>query len=268
MPRREHAGPASKGPARAQQRAIAWKRWLPLAILLVLMAVGFALGWHKYLSLSELIRNRAALADMVAQNRVAAIGLFCLVYIAAVALSFPGASLLTMVGGLLFGALPAGTMTAFAATIGAVIIFLAARTSLGHALKDRAGPMTARLAKGLREDAFNYLLFLRLTPIFPFWLVNVVPALVNVPLRTYTLATFIGILPGTYAYAFLGSGLDSLIAAQEKADPGCAASGTCRIDPAALVTREMIIAFVALGIASLIPVAAKKWRRRRAGDGA
>ncbi|PTW62490.1 putative membrane protein YdjX (TVP38/TMEM64 family) [Breoghania corrubedonensis] len=267
MPRRDQAEPAAQGPSPGCVKPSTWKRWLPLAVLLALMVLGFALGWHKYLSLSELIRNHAALAAMVEQHRIAALGLFCAVYVAAVALSFPGASLLTMVGGLLFGALAAGAITAFAATIGAVIIFLAARTSLGHALKERAGSMAARLAKGLREDAFNYLLFLRLTPIFPFWLVNVAPALVNVPLRTYTLATFIGILPGTYAYAFLGSGLESLIAAQERADPGCAARGSCSIDPSALVTRQMIIAFVALGIVALIPVVTKKWRRWRAGDG-
>lgn len=249
-------------------RSALWKRWLPLLVLVVLMVVGFALGWHRYLTLSSLIRHRETLAAMVDGNLVIAVAAFCAVYVSAVALSFPGASLLTMVGGLLFGALAGGTVTAFAATAGAVIIFLIARTSLGHALKDKAGPMVERVAKGLREDAFNYLLFLRLTPIFPFWLVNVAPALVDVPLRTYVLATFIGILPGTYAYAFLGSGLDSLIAAQEKANPGCAAQGTCAIDPAALVTREMIVAFVILGIVSLIPVVAKKWRRRNVGGGA
>lgn len=239
----------------------AWRRWLPLVVLLALMGLGFALGWHRYLSLSELIRNREVLVEVVERHQIAAALAFCALYVAAVALSFPGASLLTMAGGLLFGALAAGVMTAFSATLGAVLIFLIARSSLGHALKERAGPMMERLATGLREDAFNYLLFLRLTPIFPFWLVNVAPALVDVPLRIYVLATFVGILPGTFAYAFLGSGLDSLIAAQEAASPGCAAKGTCEIDPSALITREMIAAFVLLGIVSLIPVVAKKLRR-------
>ncbi|MEI2386240.1 TVP38/TMEM64 family protein [Breoghania sp. JC706] len=268
MPRHDQIEPSAQRPSETggPAKTSAWKRWLPLAGLAALMIVGFALGWHRYLSLSQLIRHRAELADVVAGNWIMAAGIFCVAYVGAVALSFPGASLLTMAGGLLFGTLAGGTMTAFAATAGAVIIFLAARSSLGHALKDRAGPMTARLARGLREDAFNYLLFLRLTPIFPFWLVNVAPALVNVPLRTYAAATFIGILPGTYAYAVLGSGLDSLISAQEEADPGCAARGDCHLDPTALVTREMIIAFVALGLVSLIPVVAKRWRRKRMGE--
>ncbi|MDJ0930012.1 TVP38/TMEM64 family protein [Breoghania sp.] len=265
MPTRHRDAPASQAEPVPQTRKRTLRRWGLLVVLAGLMAVGFVLGWHKYLTLSELIRNRALLADMVEQNLALTVTVYCLVYVAAVALSFPGASLLTMAGGLLFGAFAGGTMTDFAATLGAVIIFLVARTSFGHTFSDRAGPMMKRLAKGLREDAFNYLFFLRLTPIFPFWLVNAAPALVNVPLCTYTLATFIGILPGTYAYVFLGSDLDSLIAAQEKADPGCAAQGTCQIDPSALITCEMI---VALGLVSLIPVGAKKLRRKRSGDGA
>ncbi|WP_321499527.1 TVP38/TMEM64 family protein [Breoghania sp.] len=238
---------------------------MPLALLIAAMVLGYAMGWHRYLTLTELIRHRDELDELVDAHYWATATVFCLVYVACVALSFPGASLLTLAGGLLFGALSAGTMTAFAATSGAVIVFLVASSSFGGALKRRAGPATRRLARGLREDAFNYLLFLRLTPIFPFWLVNVVPALVEVPLRTYTLATFIGILPGTYAYAFLGSGLDSLIEAQEEADPGCVARGACSIEVSALITGEMIVAFLALGGAALIPVVLKKWRRKQAG---
>ncbi|WP_319772693.1 TVP38/TMEM64 family protein [Breoghania sp.] len=248
-----------------RNRAGKIRRWLPLVILIVAMALGYALGGHKYLTLSELIRHRDELNALVDAHYWTTAAIFCVIYVACVALSFPGASLLTLAGGLLFGAMAAGTMTVVSATLGAVIVFLVAASSLGGALKRRAGPATRRLAQGLREDAFNYLLFLRLTPIFPFWLVNVVPALVEVPLRTYALATFIGILPGTYAYAFLGSGLDSLIEAQEMADPGCVARGTCSIEVSALITREMIIAFVALGIVALIPVLLKKWRRKQAG---
>ncbi len=244
------------------------RRWLPLAILILAMALGYALGWHRYLTLAELIRHQDQLDALVDAHYWTTVIGFCAVYVVCVALSFPGASLLTLAGGLLFGALAAGSLTAVSATLGAVIVYLVACSSLGGALKRRAGPATKRLASGLREDAFNYLLFLRLTPIFPFWLVNVVPALVDVPLRTYTLATFIGILPGTYAYAFLGSGLDSLIEAQEDADPGCVARGACSIDVSALITREMIAAFVALGVAALIPVVMKKWRRKHAGGAA
>lgn len=237
-----------------------FRRWAPICAIVLLMAVGFQQGWHEHLTLSNLIRERARLLGMVEGNLAAAMLTYMAVYVAAVALSFPGASFLTILGGFLFGWLAAGTTTAIAATIGACLIFLAARSSLGNALKDKAGPFINRLSDGFREDAFHYLLFLRLTPIFPFWLVNIAPALFRVPLPTYVIATFFGILPGTYAYSFVGAGLDSVIEAQEAANPGCAAAGTCRIDVSALVTKELVLAFAALGIVSLIPVILKKWR--------
>lgn len=238
------------------------RRFLPLAAILAAMALGYALGLHQYLNLSEAIRRRTELAGLVSDNLWLAGAAFAAVYVAAVALSFPGASLLTVLGGFLFGWALGGTIVAFAATLGAGLIFLAARMSLGETLAARAGPFLSRLAKGFREDAFHYLLFLRLAPVFPFWLVNVAPAVFGMRLRPYLLATFVGILPGTYAYAFIGAGLDSVIAAQEAASPGCAAAGTCRIELSALATPKLMLAFAALGLVALLPVVLKKWRGR------
>jgi uncharacterized membrane protein YdjX (TVP38/TMEM64 family) len=121
--------------------------------------------------------------------------------------------------------------------------------------------------EGFRDDAFNYLLFLRLVPLFPFWLVNLAPALFNVKLVTFVAATLLGIIPGTFAFAFLGSGLDSIIAAQQAAYQACLAAGRgdceMRFEAGALLTPELIIAFVALGVVALIPVAVKRVRARR-----
>lgn len=239
------------------------KRWGPLAAIALLMLVGFARGWHEYFSLSVLIQHRETLGAFIAQNMVLSIAAYMIVYAVVTALSFPGGSFLTIAGGFLFGWFLAGTTTIIAATAGATAIFLAARTSLGEALRTRAGPFLAQLAEGFRKDATSYLLFLRLTPIFPFWLVNLAPALFHVPLRTYVVTTLLGIIPGTYAYAVFGSGLDSIIAAQEAANPGCAAAGACRIDTSAILTPELIIALVALGVVSLIPIALKRWRGPR-----
>ncbi|SDT89297.1 TVP38/TMEM64 family protein [Stappia sp. ES.058] len=249
-------------PAPAAPYKPAWRRWAPLIAIAAITALGYALGWHDYLSLSMLIRERGALAGFVDSNIGVAALAFVGFYIVAVALSFPGASLITIIGGFLFGWALGGTLTAFGATAGAGLIFLAARTSLGVTLKAKAGPFLNRLAAGFREDAFHYLLFLRLAPVFPFWLVNIAPALFDMRLRPYLVATFFGILPGTFAYAFIGAGLDSVIAAQEAADPGCAAARTCSIELSALITREIVLAFAALGLAALIPVIVKKWRRR------
>ncbi|WP_289035309.1 VTT domain-containing protein [uncultured Roseibium sp.] len=242
------------------------RRWLPVLCILAAMATAWFMGWHEHLTLSELIRNRQDLASYVSENLVTAVLAYILLYAVAVALSFPGASLLTIAGGFLFGWLISGTATVVAATLGATVIYLAARSSLGSVFTRRAGPFVERLASGFRENAFSYLLFLRLTPVFPFWLVNIAPAIFHVPLATYVGATLIGIVPGTYAFAFIGAGLDSVIAAQEAANPGCAAAGTCHVELGALVTPELLAAFFALGIASLVPVALKKIRNRGAGS--
>ncbi|ADZ72052.1 TVP38/TMEM64 family protein [Polymorphum gilvum] len=263
----DDTGAASSGATRRAARRRGLKRWAPLAAIAVLMAVGVLLGWHEHLTLSALIRHRELLSTYVGDRFLLALSAYGVVYALSVALSFPGAVLLTVAGGFLFGWVFGALVAAIAATAGATAIFLAARSSLGAALKARAGPFLARLAEGFRADAVSYLLFLRLTPVFPFWLVNIAPALFHVPLATFVLTTAIGILPGTFAFAFIGSGLDSVIAAQEAADPGCAAAGTCRIDVGALVTTELLVALFALGIAALIPVVLRVLRARRQSTG-
>lgn len=241
------------------------KRFLPLILIAAAMAAAFAFGLNDYLSLSALIRQREILAGMIAENLLFSVLVFGAAYATAVALSFPAASLLTIAGGFLFGWLFGGLTVIVAATLGATALFLAARTAFGQAIAEKAGPTLKKLLEGFKKDGFNYLLFLRLTPIFPFTLVNIAPALANLPLRSYVLATFFGIAPGTFAYAFVGSGLDSVISAQEAANPGCAAAGTCAIDLGSLVTTEIILAFAALGTVALIPPVMKALRSRKAG---
>ncbi|MCB1507605.1 MAG: TVP38/TMEM64 family protein [Hyphomicrobiaceae bacterium] len=240
------------------------KRFLPLILIAGATVAVFASGLHEELSLSAIIRKRFELADMIEANFILSLLIFGAIYVLAVALSFPGASFLTIAAGFLFGWMAGGSTVVVAATIGATAIFLAARSALGRSLEEKAGPFLARLRDGFRKDAFSYLLFLRLTPLFPFWLINLAPAFLGVPLRSYVAATALGILPGTFAFAFLGTGLDSLIAAQEAANPGCAAAGTCAISAGSLVTPELLIAFTALGVVSLIPPVVKRLRRRSA----
>lgn len=255
-PKTPAAPEGSKGLARMA------RKWGPPAVLAVLMVVAFSQGLHERLTLSALIMERQNLAGLVAANPVLSALGYMAVYTIAVALSFPGASLLTIAGGFLFGWAIGGTATVIGATLGASAVFVVARSSFGEALTRRAGPFVSRLAEGFRQDAFHYLLFLRLTPLFPFWLVNIAPAIFRMPLPSYALATLVGIIPGTFAFAFIGSGLDSIIAAQEAARPGCALAGTCEIEVSALVTPQLIAAFFALGIASLIPVLLKHLKNR------
>jgi uncharacterized membrane protein YdjX (TVP38/TMEM64 family) len=249
-------------------RALA-RRWGPLALLVAVAGLVYATGAYDYLSLAAVAEHRDSLQSLVAEHRLAAIASYAMVYTGAVALSIPGAVLLTVLGGFLFGWLAGGLLVIVAATAGATIVFVVARTSLGETLARRAGPRLSALAKGFRDDAFSYLLFLRLVPAFPFWLVNLAPALLGVPLATFVAATLVGIVPGTFAFAFLGSGLDSIIAEQTAVYEACVAAGRsdCEMtfEAGALLTPELIIAFVALGLVALIPVVVRRMRARREG---
>jgi uncharacterized membrane protein YdjX (TVP38/TMEM64 family) len=254
-------------PSRPDPAAEGWRVLGLLLPVLVLVAIGFAIGLsglHHHLSLDALIAHRAAVAGFVDDHPVGAVaGIFAL-YVLIVFLSVPGGLVLTMATGLLLGPLLGGLVAAVSATTGATAIFLVARGSIGRLLRARAGPRLAAFAAGFREDAFHYLLFLRLVPVAPFWLVNLAPALVGVPARTFIAATALGILPATFTFATLGAGLDSLVAAQEAANAGCVGEA-CRLHltPKALITPEILAGFIALGLLSLLPLALKRWRRHR-----
>ncbi len=256
------------GPARS-----GWVRRLaPLLVLAAAAGLIVSQGWHHYLTLETIAQHRELLKAFIAENWALALLAYMGVYIVVVALSLPGGAALTLTGGLLFGWLTAGPATIIAATIGATIIFLIAKTSFGEPLAARAGPWLAKLRDGFQEDALNYLLFLRLVPAFPFWLVNLAPALLGVPLRTYVIGTLVGIIPGTMAYAFLGAGLDSVVREAIADQQACLARAareggldcTLSINTSNLVTPELLTALAALGIVAIIPVIARKLRRRRA----
>jgi uncharacterized membrane protein YdjX (TVP38/TMEM64 family) len=248
-------------------RALSFKRFLPLAVILVLAAVVFVMGWHRALSLEMLLSHRSAIAAFVDRHGLLAVAAFIGLYIAVVAMSLPGGTILTISGGIVFGTLIGGTAAVIGATIGATILFLIARTAFGEFLTRRAGPRFAKLADGFRNDAFNYLLFLRLVPVFPFWIVNLAPAMFGVDLAAFVAATLIGVIPATFTYAFVGAGLDSAIAAQEAAYNVCRAAGRsdCRLDfdVRAALTPELFAAFAALGVIALVPVAIKRLRAHR-----
>ncbi len=241
-----------------------------MAVLLVLIAVAYFAGAHRYLSLGVIAEHREALKAFVAEHLIAAVAIYMAVYIVTVALSLPGAAILSIMGGFLFGWALSAPITVVAATAGAIIVFQIVKTSLGAVVAERAGPFAKKLSAGFAEDAFNYLLFLRLVPAFPFFAVNAVAGLCRVNLKTFIAATIIGIIPGTIAFSWLGTGLDSIIDAQVKIYHRCvatsgAANCTYDFDIGALVTPEILIAFAALGVVALIPVALKRWKARKAG---
>jgi uncharacterized membrane protein YdjX (TVP38/TMEM64 family) len=256
--------------SRHASQAGAWlRRFWPLLLLVGACAFVFAMGWQRYLTLQELADRRLQLSSLIAEYPVLSVLAYIGLYAVTVALSQPGGAVMTIAGGFLFGWFWGGIAAIIAATIGAIVVFLVARSTLGNALAGKAAPWLERLRKGFQEDAFNYLLFLRLVPAFPFWLVNLAPGLLGVSLSTYALATFIGIIPGTFAYSIAGRGLDSLVDAQQAAHQSCLAKmgsngqDSCPfvLDPKALLTPELIAGLVALGLAALLPLLIKRLRR-------
>jgi uncharacterized membrane protein YdjX (TVP38/TMEM64 family) len=241
----------------------------PLAILAVVAALAASVYYffgRQALSLEALMRHRDTIDAFVSSHQILAVLTYVGIYIVAVALSLPGAVFLTVCGGFLFGLVGGALAAAIGATIGATLIFLVARTALGEPLLKRAGPRAEKLAQGFREDAFSYLLFLRLVPAFPFFLVNLVPALAGVRLLPFVGATALGIIPGSLVFAFAGTGLDSIITNEKSEYDACMAAGRggCQIafDAGDVVTPHLLGALLALGLLALVPVVVRHVRAR------
>lgn len=243
------------------------RRLLPLSVIIVLAVIAYYALGRGELSLEALLRHRAGIDAFVTEHRVLAVLAYIGLYITAVALSVPGAVFLTVSGGFLFGLVVGASAAVVGATIGATLIFLIARSALGEPLLRRAGPRAAQLAKGFRDDAFSYLLFLRLVPAFPFFLVNLVPALAGVRLGPFVAATALGVIPAAVVYSFAGTGLDSVIAAQKNAYQECLAAGRadCKLvfDARDVLTWQLLAALLALALVALVPVVVRRLRVRR-----
>ncbi|MDB5412501.1 MAG: hypothetical protein JWR10_836 [Rubritepida sp.] len=218
--------------------------WLLVAVVAVILALRLT-GLGSLLSLDTLARHRGELSALVARNALLAGLAFVAIYAAAVALSIPGAIVLTLAGGFLFGAVAGTLLTVLGATIGATLVFLSARKIFGPDALDRLGAPAQRLAEGIRRNAASYLLVLRLVPVFPFFLVNLVPAFAGVTLLVYVVTTFLGIIPGTAVFSLAGAGLGSIL------DAG----GT--LDLASILTPQIIAALLGLAALSLAAIPLK-----------
>lgn len=235
----------------------AWKRWarfIPLLVIVAGIALVFGTGLNRYLSLEMLQARRVALVQMVQAHPWQGLAIYMAAYVALVAFSIPGGMIATMTGGFLFGPWLGAAAAATAATTGATVLFLVARTALGGLLKSRAkaGGMVERVEQGVRTNAFSYLLVLRLIPAFPFWMCNICAGMVHIPLRTYVGATILGILPSTIIYASIGSGLGHVFEQGRSADLSI------------LMSPQVIGPLSGLALLSFAPVALHAWRVRRA----
>ena len=244
------AGPEGAPGAERPPRKRGWIRYLPIAVLGAALAAALALGVTDYLSLEALQAQREGLQSFVRDNPVLSVAIYVAAYALVVALSLPGGLVMTLAGGFLFGTWLGGGAAVTGATLGAVVIFTAARTAFRDVLRGRAGPAVSRMAEGVRTDAFSYLLTLRLLPVFPFWLVNLAAGFVDVSLRTFMLTTFLGIIPGTLVYAGLGAGLGSAFEEGRKLNLGI------------IFEPQILLPLVGLAVLSLAPVAWKRFRAK------
>jgi uncharacterized membrane protein YdjX (TVP38/TMEM64 family) len=238
------------------------RRWLPLALLVGAVLVVLATGLHRSISLETIVANKARLEAFVDGNRPVALASYMAIYVAIIALSIPGSLIMTVTGGLLFPLWICAPAVILSATAGATLVFLIARSALGETLRARGGPALARISEGVRRDAASYMLFLRLVPLFPFALVNLAPAIVGVPLRTFVWTTFVGVMPASLAFSFAATSLDGLLDERMAAFEACRILGrtdcSLAIDASMLVSPRLLAAFGVLGLLALVPVVARR----------
>lgn len=236
-----------------QKSGLFLRRLPPILVLLLGLGGFFYFDLGHYLTFAAFKEHRQDLVLLIDGHGALAVAVFLCGYTAIVAFSVPGATVLTIAAGFFFGTALATVCVVVAATLGATCLFLAARTAFGGVFKARVGPALAKMEEGFRDNAFNYLLVLRLIPLFPFWLVNLVPAFLGVDLRTYVLATFVGIIPGSLVYASVGRGLGRVVDEGRTPDLGV------------IFTPEVLLPLIGLALLALLPVAYKWIKKRRAG---
>jgi uncharacterized membrane protein YdjX (TVP38/TMEM64 family) len=244
-------------------------RFLPVLLIACALLAIFGTGLHHRFRFEVLFDHWTPVTEFIAHHAVLAPLIFICAYIGFVLLSLPGVSLFSVSSGLMFGWFAGGLLSVTAGTIGAMLVFLAARTAFGGFLARKAGSLLSRIAAGFQRDAFNYLLFLRLVPAFPFWAINLAPALLGVPLRTYAAATVLGFVPGTFAFACIGAGLEGFMTEHVAERAACVAAGgsdcAIAIHLASLVSPYTLLGLGALGIVALIPVVLR-FRAARAAE--
>ncbi len=223
-----------------------WIKVALLALFVGAVVAFFAFGGQHYLTLDTIKANRDALLRFTEAHFAAALVIAFFIYAGAVAFSLPGGLILSLTMGFVFGRWVGTALVVVAATVGATIVFLAARYIFADAARRRLGALGEKINAGFTENAFNYMLFLRLVPAFPFFLVNLAPAFTSIPLRTFVLATFVGIIPGTFVFVNLGETLGRIDSVQ------------------GLVSVETFGAFALLGLLALVPIAIRKMKSKRA----
>lgn len=224
------------------------RRYIPSIIVVIFVAVvviAQVSGLTNELSLETVIAKRIALQALVASHPVLASLAFACVYMTVAALALPVAAILSLLGGFLFGVWLGTALVLCSATAGALIVFLVTRSAIGEPLRRKAGPLYQKISSNMRENAFGYLLFMRLVPLFPFFLVNLVSALFDIKVRNFVFATFFGMAPATLIYVNFGRQIGNVTSARS------------------LMSPSVLIALTGLGLLVLVPTVYRQWSRAR-----
>ncbi len=221
-----------------------------LTLFICLFSAYFIFDLNDILNFENFLKVHQQLKATVSQNIALYAVIYILIYWVVVGLSIPGASAMSIIGGYLFGFVIGISCILIGATLGACTIFLLARTTLGEFLHERASGWVSKLEKGFQKNAFFYLLFLRFIPLFPFWLTNIVAASLNMRLKPFAIATFLGIIPGVTVYVSLGRGLDHLLEEGHE------------INLALIFEPKFFVPILALGVIALIPITYKKIKKK------
>jgi len=216
--------------------------------IILLLAIIF--GWTDYVSLSGFRTHQVEIVKFIQSEYYLSILIFIGVYILSTALSIPGALILTTIGGYLFGAFPGALFSLVGATIGASILFIAARGAFGELFKPKLGSSIDKMRLELTKNAFFYLLFLRLAPVFPFFVINIAPAFLNVSFSNYFFASFIGMIPGALVYALMGSGLNKTFMIEGG------------FDTMPDISLEFLAGFIGLAVLSLVPILLRRRKNK------
>lgn len=229
------------------------KRWGLFVLLIGLLGLFFYFHLYRYLSFDSLKMHRLVLMSWTEQHFFKVIFSFMAIYTLAVAVSIPGATFFTLIAGFLFGKLSGTAVVVISATLGAFIVFIAVELAFREWFTKKSAKWLHAMEQGFQHNAFSYLIFLRLVPLFPFWLVNIVPALLGVSKRTFVIATFIGIIPGSFIYVMVGNGLSHIFEMNET--------------PNLKIIFDLNIFLPLLGLAllALLPIAYKYFKRKPEG---
>ena len=214
------------------------------------MLLAIIFDWTDYVSLESFRTRQLGIVAFIQSEYYLSILIFIGLYVVSTALSIPGALILTMIGGYLFGAFLGAFFSLIGAVVGASILFIAARSAFGDLFKPKMGSSVERMRKELTKNAFFYLLSLRLAPIFPFFVINIAPAFLNISFSNFFFASLFGMIPGTGVYALMGSGLHKTLIAGE------------RFYNIPNVSLEFLAGLVGLAVLSLVPILIRRWKNK------